>query len=95
MKQLKIKCSQCGWETNVADNELEENAKCILCEGQMKIGDVSQLFDMLRPELINSMKKDIEGLSEKKVWNIIEGFSNPKARLNYRKLFFEAGGKIK
>ena len=92
MEQIKIRCSKCGWETKVLRNELQEHAKCILCQAPMEIENLDQLYDMLRPQWINAMKHDIEVIGSQKVWEVIEGFGNPKARLAYRKLFFEAGG---
>jgi len=95
MKQITIICKNCKWETKIMYNELEENTKCILCQSQMKIKDLDELYDMLKPYWINSFAHDISVLGNKKVWEIIEGFKNPKTRIAYRKLFFEAGGENK
>jgi len=43
---------------------------------------------------ITIMKYNIKVLGNEKCWYIIEEFTNPKTRLNYRNIFFKAGGII-
>ena len=93
MKIIKLICNNCGCETTILDTELYDDTKCILCGGPMKIKQEA-LFGVLIPHWIDTMRHNIEILGNRRVWEIIENFHNPKTRLAYRKLFFQAGGKI-
>lgn len=99
---IKIKCLNCGYEKEVMDSEADDirHEKCFICQGDLTLADNKEvkeehlIEELIYEDMIDRMEDNIIQLGHKKTWDIIEKFINPKQRIAYRKLFFEAGGEI-
>ncbi len=90
----KISCKYCGW--NGFKMGLALSGKYVICPscGRFIEPNTYTMEQIVRDESVEKMKWHIKELGEEWVWNFIEQWQDAKIRLAYRKLYFEAGGKV-
>ena len=101
MENLIFKCSECGHSKEVLGN-ICDIVECELCGNLMDLEDIeeTQEITVSQKELgsiiaIDGMKQNLQAFGNNKTWYLCEElFADPKTRLRYRQIFFEAGGKI-
>ena len=92
---IKLKCNTCGFTKEVSDSYEFDN-DCIICGSAMqKECSKEKLKDIVKEHCETQMKDNIVKLGNNRVWHVIENLANPKTRIRYRKLFFDAGGEFK
>jgi len=104
---MTFTCPKCGTDRIILSttNLLPDETICFMCKTQMlpDKGDIQPpieaeiqdpKLDVLEPSWITSIRHEIKTVGNEKVWEFIESYKNPKIRLEYRRLFFKAGGEI-
>jgi len=91
-----MRCDKCGWWEE-RDSVLI--TKCPNCNSPLII-DLEADEDINPTELgeedshLIKIRNEIKAKGSKKIWGFIEEIENPRIRINFRKLFFKAGGKM-
>lgn len=100
MEKIRFYC-KCGYTTEETGylEDVEDMKICPLCETPMNIEEEKEktdnlLYGAIKEEAITSMKNAIQKISNKRCWEILEGFRNAKTRMAYREIFFKAGGVV-
>jgi len=97
MEKLNFICPQCLYitEKNGRLEDLEDIVRCPICDTPMRLNVDEDLLDTaISMDILTIMQHHIATLGSKRCWELIEDFKFPEMRLKYRKLFFDAGGKI-
>lgn len=90
---IKLQCIKCGYIKKCLQSDLVSGDTCDLCGGLMVLPK-KEIPAIVKQDSIENMERQITQMGHSRVWKIIEGFSNVKTRLAYRKIFLEAGGII-
>jgi len=90
---IKLQCINCGHIKKCLQSDLVKGDTCDLCGGLMVLPK-KEIVNVVKQDCIERMAWQISQLGSKKVWEIIEKFSDAKQRLSYRRIFLNAGGII-
>lgn len=101
--KVKLICTQCGWQTEISEGEaydyMYSGEGCPICHllGTMKI-DIEE-YEQSKQAQTNKidakiMQEQIFTRGNDATWYIIEELKNAKIRIEFRKSFFAAGGKM-
>ena len=100
---MKLFCKQCGW--NREKSTVYEDYECPICFSIMNENkeeffnsfkepvienETVSIDEIIRLHIIDSFKRDIKKIGKDKTWNIIEGLSNARMRISYRRFYYLA-----
>lgn len=105
---MLIFCKQCNYSREHMGEY--EDYECPLC-GNIMNKDKEEFFDsfkepdienetigmdeVIKIHIISSFKRDIQEIGKERTWQIIEGLSNARTRIRYRKFYFLALEELK
>jgi len=102
-----LKCTKCDYirEQTIFDTDLEI-CYCPLCNNKLTIirelkpkGEYcegEEIIESILPSYFKeAIRRDIDILGNDRAWLAIESISPCRVRIQYRKYFFEVGGKIR
>ena len=101
MDKIKGICSHCQKEKYYLINEISLSEKCFICDNLMEFNsnDLVKIrkhlgkimaYHFVHAILVDRMKEQIKKLGKKRVYAIIDRFSNPIHRAKTRLIFQEA-----
>jgi len=94
-----LRCNKCGYSCEYNQYAIKSaNINCPKC-GYPLIIDIEDDEDDNLPNLIEkqnltNMKEELQQKGNNEVWKNIESITIPTIRLEFRELFFKAGGEI-
>jgi len=98
MKKFKFYCPNCGWETMLEEDYLEQGERCSLC-GKILVLDEDILDNLIAEDIeqadLEDMKINIKKYGNDEMWYKIERtIDNPYFRIEFRKRFFACNGQV-
>jgi len=96
MKKFKFYCPNCGWETMLEEDYLEQGERCSLC-GKILVLDEDSLDNLIAEDIereqLETMRENIQRRGNDATWYAIENnIDNPYTRMMLRGQFFRARG---
>lgn len=80
-------CDKCGFELELTYVKLKN---CPQCKNSLTMEEAEYPDEA---PTVEAMRTELERSGNKVVWDFIEQIEIPKARLEYREVFFKAGGQ--
>jgi hypothetical protein len=91
-------CTKCKYEVKILDTEIYSTPTCSLCGGSMVCKEFKEtnkdIYEITDEYIIERVKGQIELMGNDRCWNGIEAIGKAQTRIQYRKYFFLAGGKM-
>ena len=84
-------CKHCGHDLIIENDADDNNITDMINKGEGYIPKKENIDDS---KCIENMKRSLEKLGHKEVWDILEDMPNAYHRIYYRNIFKKAGGKI-